>query len=1204
MGAQCCRRSQNQITSESQESKSEVPAEDDCTPVESLSPAFKYIPPSQLHTVRSCTSSKLADFTPYDPEQSELIFPPALVRYTPQPLRFQGQSVVWYRPTSLPQLLEIKNTYPQAKIVVGNTEVGIETKFKNLTYPVLVGGNMVPELNELQTTEQGVTAGASVTVNGLMSYLAEMIKTHGEAKCQNFIAINNQLRWFASNQVRNAAAIGGNIVTASPISDLNPALQAAEAVLTVASVEGERTVAMRDWFLGYRVVDLKQNEVLKSVFIPFSQPSLEHAFSYKQARRREDDIAIVTCGFRVLLKPVQDAKEAEDRQFEVVNISMSFGGMAPITVMARRTMDWWGGKVWNRDNFQQSLAVLAQDLNLSDTAPGGMIEYRRSLCSSFFFKFFSLVCVKLARDGYLSSDSISADLVSAQSTFHRPTSFGVQEYQVTRDHNQVVGKSTVHASAYLQTTGEAKYVDDIPNPSDGLYSALVLSTKPHARLLSLDASAALAVPGVVGFFSAKDVPHNLIGEYIMDEEVFASERVVCVGQMLGLVVAESEAVAQAAAKLVRVEYEDLPAVLSIDDALETKSFFPILHRITDGNVEQGFAESDVILEGEVRVGGQDHFYLETQACLAVPGECDEMVVFSSTQNPTKTQETVAHVLGLPQHRVMTRVKRLGGGFGGKETRSIFFAVAVSVAARALNRPVRISLDRDVDMVASGQRHPYLGRYKVGVSSSGQLKAMYLEVFGNAGCTYDLSVPVLDRCIFHVDNVYKIPHVDVIGRLCRTNLPSNTAFRGFGGPQGLLMMECIMDHVTHRLNLSRDVVRVNNFYPRIGGVTHFKQVLDPFYVPQMWDELIQTCEYERRLEEVKAFNQQNRYHKRGIAMLPTKFGCSFTSKFLNQGGALVHVYTDGTVLVSHGGTEMGQGLHTKMAQVAATMFQIPLKDVFIAETATDKVINTSATAGSMSSDINGAAIVHACQQILDRLKPYLEQNPDKSFRDIVNMAYMDRVNLSAQGFYSAPFVEGAIWDPVTGQASGVPFLYFSHGVACSEVEVDTLTGDHQILRTDILMDVGVSLNPSIDIGQIEGAFLQGVGWCTLEELVRGDKDHAWVRPGHLFTRGPGVYNIPAFNDVPIDFRVHFLKNAPNPRAIYSSKAIGEPPLFLSASVFFAIKEAIYAARQEHGLTDWFPLHSPATSERIRMACTDDFVRQFVPQPETYMTKGSF
>eukprot|EP00455_Lapot_gusevi_P049466 TRINITY_DN701_c0_g1_i2.p1 TRINITY_DN701_c0_g1~~TRINITY_DN701_c0_g1_i2.p1 ORF type:complete len:499 (-),score=127.80 TRINITY_DN701_c0_g1_i2:250-1746(-) len=496
-----------------------------------------------------------------------------------------------------------------------------------------------------------------------------------------------------------------------------------------------------------------------------------------------------------------------------------------------------------------------------------------------------------------------------------------------------------------------------------------------------------------------------------------------------------------------------------------------------------------------------------------------------------------------------------------------------------------------------------GRYKIGATSDGQLKALQLNLYSNAGCTYDLSVPVLDRCLFHIDNVYRIPHVSALGRLCKTNLPSNTAFRGFGGPQGMMMIENIIEKLAHRLEMPVNAIRERNFYPTLGGITHFKQSLDTFYIPRMWEELKQTSEYEQRLAQVLEFNRQNRYRKRGIALLPTKFGCSFTAKFLNQGGALVHVYTDGTVLVTHGGTEMGQGLHTKMAQIAATLFGIPLTDVHIAETATDKVANTSPSAASMSSDINGAAVVDACQQILRRLKPYQEQHPNKTFKEIVNMAYFDRVNLSGQGFCAVP-VEGYMWDSVTGLGTGTPFLYFSHGVACSEVEIDTLTGDYHILRTDILMDVGVSLNPSIDIGQIEGAFVQGVGWCTMEELVWGDREHKWVRPGQLFTRGPGTYNIPSFNDVPVDFRIHFLKNAPNPRAVYSSKAIGEPPFFLSASVFFALKEAIYAARAESNLSNWFALHSPATCERIRMACTDHFTNQFVPEPDKYLPKGSF
>jgi xanthine dehydrogenase/oxidase len=597
------------------------------------------------------------------------------------------------------------------------------------------------------------------------------------------------------------------------------------------------------------------------------------------------------------------------------------------------------------------------------------------------------------------------------------------------------------------------------------------------------------------------------------------------------------------------------------------------------------------------------------------------------QNPTSTQEWAAHALGVPSHRVVCKVKRLGGGFGGKETRSIGLTSAVAVAAQNLDRPVKCVMERYQDMMFSGQRHPFYARYRVGVEPNGRLNALDVEVYSNGGWSHDLSMAVMDRALFHVDNVYKIPHMRVRGRIAKTNMPSNTAFRGFGGPQGMMINEMIMDHVIRQLNLPAAPTRRLNMYAPTGDKTHFGQSIEPFNVPRIWSDLLCRAEVSKREADVAAFNAANRYRKRGLCVLPTKFSCSFTAKFLNQGGALVLVYHDGSILVTHGGTEMGQGLHTKMAQIAATAFGVPLDVVHIAETATDKVANTSATAASMSSDINGAAVVDACNQILPRLAPYRQKFPQASFAEIVKKAYFDRVNLCAQGFHSVPWTGGYDWTLPLGTPQN-PFAYFTHGVSVTEVEVDTLTGDHTVLRTDMMMDIGASLNPGVDVGQIEGAFMQGLGWCTLEELVFGDNDHPWVRPGHLFTQGPGSYKIPSFNDVPLDMRVYLLKDAPNPRAVHSSKAVGEPPLFMAASVFFAIKDAIAAAREENGLPQsWFQLHSPATSERIRMvllsrllilrggiifylnifsfqAIQDRLSLPFIANPETFVPKGSF
>lgn len=560
-------------------------------------------------------------------------------------------------------------------------------------------------------------------------------------------------------------------------------------------------------------------------------------------------------------------------------------------------------------------------------------------------------------------------------------------------------------------------------------------------------------------------------------------------------------------------------------------------------------------------------------------------MISSTQAPQKHQKYVAHVLNLPMSKVVCKTKRIGGGFGGKETRSAFLAAVASVPAYLLNRPVKITLDRDIDMMITGQRHSFIGKYKVGFRNDGKVLALDLDIYSNGGNSLDLSLGVLDRAMFHSDNVYEIPNVRVKGRVCFTNMPTNTAFRGFGGPQAMLIAENWIQRIATELRRCPEAIREINFQKE-GSVLHYGQKLQNCTLTQLWNQLKLSCEFSRAQEEVDQFNSKNRWKKRGIAMVPTKFGISFTVKSMNQAGALVQVYTDGTVLVTHGGVEMGQGLHTKVAQVAASAFNISLSAVFISETSTDKVPNASPTAASASSDLYGAAVLDACEQIKARMEPIASKNNFNSFAELASACYSERIDLSAHGFYITPDI-GYDWK--TGK--GDPFRYFTYGAAFSEVEIDTLSGDFHTRAANIFLDLGYSLNPAIDVGQIEGAFIQGLGWVALEELKWGDAAHKWIPSGCLYTCGPGTYKIPTMNDVPFKLSVSLLKGAPNEKAIHSSKAVGEPPFFLASAVFFAIKDAIKSARVDEGLTDWFPLDNPATPERIRMACSDQFTKPF-------------
>ena len=545
------------------------------------------------------------------------------------------------------------------------------------------------------------------------------------------------------------------------------------------------------------------------------------------------------------------------------------------------------------------------------------------------------------------------------------------------------------------------------------------------------------------------------------------------------------------------------------------------------------------------------------------------------------QSYVAQVTGVQANRIVSKVKRLGGGFGGKETRSIQLSGICAVAANKMRRPVRCMLNRDDDIATSGQRHPFLARWKVAVSQDGKLQALDADVFANAGWSQDLSGAVIDRALSHIDGCYHFPNIHVRGRLAKTNTVSNTAFRGFGGPQGMFISETYMEEVADRLHMPVEKLREINMY-KPNEKTHFNQELKDWHVPLMFQQVLSEAKYAERRKIVDDFNASSKWRKRGLAIIPTKFGISFTAIFLNQAGALVHIYHDGSVLVAHGGTEMGQGLHTKMTQIAAQALDVPLSDVFVSETATNTVPNTSSTAASASSDLNGYAIFNACEQLNARLAPYREKlGNDAPLKQLAHAAYFDRVNLSANGFYKTPDI-GYVWGPNTGQM----FFYFTQGVTAAEVEIDTLTGDWTCLRADIKMDVGRSINPAIDYGQIEGAFVQGQGLFTTEESL-------WHRAsGQLFTKGPGTYKIPGFRDIPQQFNVSLLKDVEweNLRTIQRSRGVGEPPLFMGSSVLFAIRDALKAARRQYGEEEVLSLQSPATPERIRVSCVDPIIKR--------------
>jgi xanthine dehydrogenase large subunit len=748
-----------------------------------------------------------------------------------------------------------------------------------------------------------------------------------------------------------------------------------------------------------------------------------------------------------------------------------------------------------------------------------------------------------------------------------------------------VGRAVPHESARGHATGSALYTDDLAGRfPDLLHAWPAMAPHAHAHLSSLDASPALDEPGVAAVLTGEDVMGDGdTGAARHDEPLFPRE-VMFHGQPVAWVLGETVECARRGAARVRAEYEPLPAILTIEQAIEAGSFLTEPIRFCDGDVS-ALAASVLRFDGDLAIGGQEHFYLETQASIAWLDETGGVSVQSSTQHPAETQEVVARVLGCPRHQVTVECLRMGGAFGGKEVQANAWAAVAALGAWKTRRPVRVRLTRQLDMALTGKRHPYLARYAAGFSSDGRIEALRLAFYSDGGWSLDLSEPVMWRTLFHCDNAYRLPAVEATGRVCLTHKTSQTAFRGFGGPQAMVVIEEVMSQAAARLSLPADVVRERNFY-RVGNRTPYGQSVDGAErLALIWTRLKTSSDFDRRRAELAVFNAGHPHQKRGLAITPVKFGISFTATFYNQGGALVLLYRDGSVQANHGGTEMGQGLFTKIQQIAADSLGISPDRVRLMPTRTDKVPNTSATAASAGTDLNGGAVVDACVQLRVRLAEVaagmLECAPsalqfagdaarcgDKSvpFASVCEQAYLQRVPLFAQGYYRTPDIH---FDRETGR--GQPFYYFAFGAAVSEVEVDGFTGCYRLLRTDILQDVGDSISPVVDRGQIEGGFLQGVGWLTIEELL-------WDEQGRVATGSASTYKLPSWSEVPDIFVVDFLEHAAQPGVVCGGKAIGEPPLMLAISVREAIRDAVTA----FGHGDIVTFASPATPERVFFA----------------------
>ncbi len=1069
--------------------------------------------------------------------------------FAPPPfLDYEAAAARFVRPTSLGDLFDALARHPEARLVAGATEIGVDVTKKFKAFPFLVSTECVPELTAIVETPGHWRIGGGATLT-----------TIEEAVQDEFPSLRKMIKVFAARQIRNRATLGGNLATASPIADSPPALLSLDAELVLASAAGERIVPLSDFFVAYRKTRLGAGEIIREILVPRFDPSggLSRRSDFlKVSKRRELDISIVAAAFSVDTDPAGIVRRAR----------LAYGGVAATPVRARRAEAALEGRRLD-EAAGDVAAILASEFKPIDDVRAGA-AYRRALVVSLWEKFADGEA-SLAQDGSLDfergSDSLPAD----------------------------ASRALRHESSAGHVTGRALYADDTAQRRPMLDIWPVCSPHARARIRRRDASRARAMPGVVAVLMTEDIPgHNNVGTH-HDEPLFASDEIKYHGQVAAIVVEKSRRPSRAAAAAVEVDYEPLPPLVGIREAIAQASFHTPPHTLARGDWKSALEKAPLRLEGEFSFGGQEHFYLETQAAWAEAGEGGSVFVSSSTQHPTEIQAIVAEVLGQPKNKVVIQSPRMGGGFGGKETQGNAFAAMVALASVRTGQPVRIQLDRDLDMMITGKRHPFYSRFSVGYDGDGMLLAAGVDLYSDGGWSLDLSQPVLDRALFHIDNGYYIPALRVTGLIAKTNVASNTAFRGFGGPQGMLVMEEIVDRVARRLGLAPEVVRGRNLYRGRGktNTTHFLQEIGDNRLQTVWKQVQKESGFAARRRAVDRWNRSHARIKRGLAVTPVKFGISFTLTHYNQAGALVLLYTDGTAQVNHGGTEMGQGLHTKVHGVAMRELGLPADRVRVMATTTDRVPNTSATAASSGADLNGAAVRDACVTMRKRLLPVAAGLLSKKLgrkiarsavvfadgrvtargsrtsidmADVCRRAHELRISMAVSGFYRTP---GIYWDWAT--ASGRPFQYFVCGAAVAEVEVDGYNGMHRVLRVDAVHDVGDSLNPGVDLGQIEGGIVQGIGWLTREELL-------WDKQGRLLTHSASTYQIPAISDAPLEMNITLLPMAAQEGTIHGSKASGEPPFMLAFAVREALRDAVASFGTQGGEV---PLASPSTCEAI-------------------------
>jgi len=1087
--------------------------------------------------------------------KNQVKFPPSSqLPKEPSSIQSSVNGLTWVSVTSLQQLyalLDANASNYNIKLVVGNTSSGV---YKDSGYNYFIDISAVPELKAVSMTNTGPVIGAAVTISDLIVLLQNWASDPQYQSYQTapFTALANHMLKIANYPVRNAASWAGNLRMAHDEdangqggfpSDMLTILMGSGASIVIGNSLGTKTVSLTE----FRTVDMTRSVIL-SVFIPFGVQG-STLWTYKVSLRHVNSHAIINCALNI---------QVNSSNVVIGTPILTYGGVKSYAIRMTNTENYLIGKnITSQSTLSGALNVLQAEA-VPDPVTG-QVKYRSSLVTSLFYKFFLAI-----------QPALPSSLQLASSAFDRPVSQGYQSYE-TSPSEYPVSEPVPKLTGKIQATGETKYTDDFPNLSKTLYAALVISTVAVGTVQSINTTTALAAPGVVAFYSASDISpqQNQITIQVPDEQVFATN-IEYYGQTIGIIIADTQDHANAAAKLVEVTYSNVGTpILTIEDAIAKNSYFPdygyFIGPVVSGNIVDGFNKSTYTLDGSVSVGAQYHFHMETQAVYCIPDEDNRITIYGGLQWASQVQKCVANTLNKKLSDIEVKTRQSGGSYGAKISRNIPPFCAVAFASDQLGLPVKMVMDLNTNMENVGKRNPFLCNYKVGFDANGKLQAVKVELYVDGGAAYDANNGTAIAALFCVDNCYYSPTAYYDSKICKTNTPPNTSMRGPGWVPAVFFMEHMMEQIAKFLNKNPDDIKQLNFY-NTGQMTPYRQKLLDFNVPTIWDQLKKSCDYDNRLNQVQQFNANNRWNKKGISLVPVKFGVYWSAI---QMGALINVYTDGTVSVSHSGTEIGQGINTKVAQTTAMMLGIDLSQISILDSGTLTVPNAQATGGSVTSELCSQAVMSACQTINQRLAPY--RTSGATWQQAVSAAISAGVDLQAKGWVNP------------GNSDLGPQQYSSYGATCLESQIDVLTGEIQILRTDILFDCGVSMNPAIDIGQVEGAFVQGLGYY-LTETIDYDKD------GVLTTNGTWEYKPPSAYDIPIDFRVALLKNSSNPFGVLNSKAVGEPPLCMSCSVVFAAQHAIYAARSDIGNTNSFTLDAPATVEQIQQNCLVD-ISQF-------------